>query len=351
MAALLVVYDHLVGMWLQWRKVEFAPASFMQRWVFEPLHVMQHGGALGVALFFLLSGFVISLAAQHETRWVFVRRRFLRIYPPLWASILFILLLFAVLRTGLALADHGLLSHIFVPIGLQTAPDIWHVLGSLSLLNYLLGWPPINGVAWTLIIEMLFYLWVALCLPLWQRWPRLALGLSCLALAILQRNAHAGAHVFLLSVNGVYAGYLLLGATWYFWWSGRIGRFFFGVISLVLWGLFLHGVGAIVAQPPFTLSDYAISYAFAWLLFAWVLSLHQRWKPARPWLWLGQISYSLYLYHGAVGLVFLDLLQPTLGFPSALLAALTLAFLLSYTAWRWIELPSQQLGHRLRPSD
>lgn len=345
-AATLVVYDHLVGMWLGWAKVRFLPAELLQRWVFGPLHLMQHGGALGVALFFLLSGFVISLAAQRERAAVFTLRRLLRIYPPLWASIAFIFALYGLLR--LAQPETGLWQHLFVPAGLRSVPDVPHVLASMSLLNYLVAWPPINGVAWTLIIEMLFYLWVALLIVPWRRWPRMALTISGLALALLQWQAHASATVFLLAVNGVYVSYLLLGACWYFLWSGRIGWPSFATFSLLLWLLFLRGIDQIVAQPPFTFTDYAVSYAFAWVLFGFVLHLHQRWQPGLHWLMLGKISYSLYLYHGALGLITLDLLTPALGFPLALLATLTIVLIVSYVAWRLIELPSQKLAHRVK---
>jgi peptidoglycan/LPS O-acetylase OafA/YrhL len=222
-AAPMVVYDHLVGMWLEQHGRSWRPALWMQRWVFDPFHLMMHGGGLAVAMFFVISGFVIVYVAQRESRREFATRRVFRIFPPLWTSMLLLVAAYVVT----SLSGHGAWAET---LGLQrifSQANPWpDTLAAMTLANYLLGTPAINGVAWTLTIEVLFYSCVLLLLPLLKSRPRVALALAWTGLAALQYVAHASAFVFLLAVNGVYVTFLFLGTLIYLRWSGRVGNLF-----------------------------------------------------------------------------------------------------------------------------
>jgi peptidoglycan/LPS O-acetylase OafA/YrhL len=342
-AALIVVYDHLVGMWLARSGNTWAPAQWADRWLFDPLRLMMHGGGMAVAVFFLVSGFIILHVAQRETRREFVIKRLLRIFPPLWLSIL---LLLAVYGTTLTLSGNPGVRGLALE-GVLAQPNPWpDILAALTLSNYLLGTPPINGVAWTLIIEMLFYAFVALLLPQLKARPRTAICLAFGLLALLQWQAHSHAVVFLLAVNGVYVSYLFLGSLIWLRWAGRIGNGFFLAGSLAFMGLFLRGVRMIVLQPPYTLADYGISYALAWLIFVAVLLLNNKLHLGTVSAFFSRISYSLYLNHGGLGLLALTLLYPQLGYPAALALTFPLVVAISAASWRWVEAPSQRLARR-----
>ncbi len=340
-AALMVVYDHLVGVWLHKNEVAWLPAVIADRWIFDPLRLMMHGGGLAVAMFFLVSGFVIVLVAQRESHWQFAVRRVMRIFPPLWASILLLLLVYA----GMTLAgvSPSLGTHPVEQV-LQLSNPWPSIAGAMSLVNYLLGTPIINSVAWTLAIEMLFYIAVALLLPLLRTRPHTALVVAFVALALLQvaRSAHPA--LFRLAVNAVYVNFLFLGSLLYFRWAGRIGNWAFAVGTLAFWGLFLSGIATVVAQPPLQLADYGVSYAYAWLAFVVLLLLNDRMRLDRVTLFFSRISFSLYLNHGEIGLLLLSVLFPFLGYPMSLLVTFVLVVALSAASWRWVELPSQQLA-------
>ena len=342
-AALIVVYDHLVGMWLERNHIAWPPSQFADRWIFEPLHIMTHGGGLAVAMFFMVSGFVIVYVAQRETRRAFTIRRVLRIYPPLWASMA---LLLAVYVPVLAWSDDpGLRGYALQEVLAQPNP-LRHILTAMTLGNYLVGTPPVNGVAWTLIIEVLFYALVALLLPLLKSRPRTAICVAFGVLAMLQAVRGANTVVFLLAVNGVSVSYMFLGSLVYFRWTGRIGSAFFVFGSVAFWALFLHGTRVIMLQPPYTLADYGVSYALAWLAFVVFLLLDNKLRLGRISMFFSRISYSLYLNHGGLGLLALTLLYPRLGYPAALAITIPLVVGISAASYRWVEAPSQGLARR-----
>ncbi|MBK9117538.1 MAG: acyltransferase [Betaproteobacteria bacterium] len=343
-AALLVVYDHFVGIWPARNGVAVPAGALLERWVFEPLHVMQHGGAFGVALFFMVSGFIIVHVAQRESRRTFAVRRALRIYPPLWTSMALLLAVFAI---ALAASDApGLRGFQINDVLAQANPWPW-VLAAATLGNYLIGTPAVNGVAWTLVIEVLFYATVLLLLPLLKARPRTAIVAAFAGLAALQAVARTHAFVFLLAVNGVYVTYLFLGSLVWLRWSGRVGNGFFVVATAAFWGLFVWGVAKLALQPPWTLSEYGVSYALAWLAFVGLLLCDRQIRVPRVPLFFSRISYSLYLNHGGLGMVALTLLYPHTGYPAALALTFAAVVAISAASYRWVELPSQRLARRL----
>lgn len=343
-AALLVVYDHFLGIWPERNGVAFAPAQMMERWVFQPLSLMQHGGAFAVALFFMVSGFIIVCVGLRESRRTFAIRRALRIYPPLWLSIAFLLAAFI---PALALSDAPGLRGFQINQVLAQDNPVPYVLAAMSLVNYLIGTPAVNGVAWTLIIEVLFYLAILALLPLLRARPRFAIAVAFAGLVLLQVFAKANSVVFLVAVNGVYVSYLFLGTLVYLRWAQRIGSAFFVVGTAAFWALFLHGVDRYVAQPPWTLAGYGVSYAFAWFAFIALLLVdrHVRLDPVTAFF--SKISYSLYLNHGGLGILGLTLLAPRLGYPLALVVTFAAVVAISALSYRIAELPSQRLARRL----
>jgi exopolysaccharide production protein ExoZ len=102
------------------------------------------GGAIGVDIFFVISGFIILYVSQNRpdmTRYDFVRSRFWRIFPPYWAILS--LYIFAAIALAVILGDStGIpeLSSVFVSYLLIPYPD--HII----------------ILAWTLSLEILFYI-------------------------------------------------------------------------------------------------------------------------------------------------------------------------------------------------
>jgi peptidoglycan/LPS O-acetylase OafA/YrhL len=342
-AALLVVYDHLVGSWLEQNRLTWRPARLIEEWVFGPMRVMMHGGGFAVALFFLVSGFVIVYVAQRETVRQFTTRRVLRIFPPLWVSMAVLAAVSWLVQTRST--EAGLQGYASQPI--LDHPSWRHLLAAMTLTNYLFDTPQINGVAWTLLIEVLFYTFIALLLPLVQRRPVVALCAAFACLVLLQVESRRSSFVFLLNVNGVYVTFLFLGSLVYFRWAKRIDRFTFVVGTLAFAWLFFRGVKDPVAQPPYEPAGYAVSYGLAWVVFVTLVLFDSRLRPGRISMFFSRISYSLYLNHGGLGLIFITFLYPRVGYPGALYITFPVVVALSAMSFRWVEQPSQRLARRL----
>lgn len=344
LAALLVAWDHLFNIWPQRNGIVLHPVGFVERWVMTPLGLMQHGGAFAVALFFMVSGFIIVAVGMRESARTFAIRRALRIYPPLWVSIALLLVVFPL---GIALTGlPGLTGYEINKVIAMDNP--WpSILLAMSLANYLVGTPAVNGVAWTLIVELLFYVAVLALLPLLRTRPRAAIVAAFVFFAALQLVAKVHWAVFLFAVNCVYVTFLFLGTLVYLRYSQRIGNAFFVAFTALFWALFVVGVERHVAQPPWTVTGYGVSYAFAWIVFVALLLVdrHVRLGPVTGFF--SRISYSFYLNHGGLGFAALTLLVPSLGFPVSLAVTLVAVTAVSAASYRYVELPSQRLARRL----
>jgi len=132
-AALLVVLDHAGYMVREDRY--FGQDAFGG--VLLNLHV-------GVDFFFVLSGFIISTvhwgdAGRRDRLWHYAKRRFMRIFPPYWIVLTFVVATYA-LSPQLGVARQHEWPNVVASYVLFPMPD-----------------QPVLGVAWTLVFEMAFY--------------------------------------------------------------------------------------------------------------------------------------------------------------------------------------------------
>lgn len=260
--------------------------------------------ATGMAIFFTLSGFLITrFLFDRPQVGPFLIRRLFRILPLAWLAI-FILYWF---YPGNGDQVRLLVANLFFYANLPPFP----------LLNG-------GGHLWSLCVEMQFYVGAALLVACGGR--RALLALPMLAIIVTAMRIAAGARISIVSWYRV--DEILAGATLAIVYFGHFGDrprqwlmrypLWLAVIVAILCCFFL--------QTPLA---YGRPYAIAALVGATLLrspAWFQRAMSSRPALYIAEISYAVYVIHGMLGATWLGsggLVEKYLKRP--LLAAATLA--------------------------
>jgi peptidoglycan/LPS O-acetylase OafA/YrhL len=96
-------------------------------------------------------------------------------------------------------------------------------------------------------------------------------------------------------------------------------------------------------SDPFTFWGATIAWSLAYVFFFGAFALRQERFP-RPFLWLGRVSYSLYLMHPLLVVLVVHWTDR----PLAFLFVAVVSLLLANTTYKYIELPFQDLGRRMQ---
>jgi peptidoglycan/LPS O-acetylase OafA/YrhL len=88
-------------------------------------------------------------------------------------------------------------------------------------------------------------------------------------------------------------------------------------------------------------NSYMVSFAYAFFVFVVGLMLEAAIRIPRFISFSSDVSYSLYLFHGVVGFLVLDILTPQVNLTIAIAAAFAVGMGTAYVSYRWIERPSQ----------
>jgi peptidoglycan/LPS O-acetylase OafA/YrhL len=292
-------------------------------------------GPFGVAVFFLISGFVIPFSLEQKGGLRFLLARFFRIFPTYFASL------------ALSMAALSLASRYW---GTAFTHSAGAIAANGLLVNNLLGIPSIDPINWTLSIEIKFYLLAAVCGPLFMRRGfagmalLLALGLG--ATALVRHFGALGAASAALTMELNYVMFMLAGVVFYQHISGVISHLGLALRSATILAAFAlnWSIGPQSGQFP-EITGY---YLYAWLAFCAAYYARGWFRPVRLLDFLADISYPLYITHSLIGFVLLKVfVHNGLPFPLAALAVLALVIALSWALHVAVEMPSNRFGKRL----
>jgi peptidoglycan/LPS O-acetylase OafA/YrhL len=311
------------------------------RWLF--FHLPVTPSHLGVALFFLISGFVIPFSFQRQRAPSFLVARFFRLWPSYACGL------------GITVASLWLTACWF---GRPYALPVRAVMAHLLMLRDILGQPSLDGIVWTLEIEAKFYLVCAL-LAFWLRRgriePLIAIGLGCLLLTLFTTpvsptlvNAHPRRYAFLciLQLHTVMIPFMLIGTVFHYHYRGHLS----GREAVLLGGLLL---ACVLGQWPIgVLGDIRQSgipnYLLALGLFTACYRLRDRLASWRMLERLADMSYPLYVIHAFVGYCYMRIFVSVYDRPVlALGSCLVVVLILAYGIHRLIEAPCNALGKKL----
>lgn len=324
LAALAVVVFHYV---------HFAPpGSRPLEHLLWPIYTF---GASAVPLFFMLSGVIFfavyadKIASQRIEWREFLVLRLSRLYPLHLASLLVV--------AALQLTIYDWFGTYFV----YKLNDLQHFLYNLALVQF--GWFPtgfsFNGPSWSIAIEAglyaLFFVFIKFC--------------GCATLPIVITAAVATGMLAVPAIS----------------WYAPFHPFFLKGISCFFIGGCIHALAS--SSIPQRYIDFAITslvisggVAMIWLSPEWGLemlmfpalllgALRSQWVATifdgTILRWLGDVSYSLYMWHFTVQLIFYllsrTLLYINFGSPLTLAAYLLASFALATVSYYCLELPAK----------
>ncbi len=300
-------------------------------------------GYFGVYLFFIISGYVVLLSAQGKTLSQFFTSRVMRLYPAYWVACTFT---FAVVRLfGPAVNAPG-----WSPI---LAAPLRGYLYNMTMLHHFFGVADLDGVYWTLSIELVFYFLVALLIAF--RWlPHLPLVLAgWLAYCAFMGPVDNGSPFALLLFPRV-APFFIAGMAFYLLQTSQAPRWqryglllFTYLLALRATRAELHNLAPMYRQL-FSLPVALLLITSFFAVFLLIAQRRLRLRPAAWVAWAGALTYPIYLLHHNVGYVVLQRLGGQVNKYVLLAGMLAVVLALAYLVHVLVERRfSKMLGQRL----
>jgi len=301
-------------------------------------------GFYAVQLFFIISGFVISLTLEKCNSWRdFAFSRMSRLFPAYWTAVT-LMVAVEILVFGKTLWIGGYVTN-------------------MTMLQEFIGFPNLDNVFWTLTVELAFYaimgaIFAAGLLPRIELLAAIWLAVACLWSLVEQYlgfGLPASLPRFLILRH---VPFFVAGIAFY-----RIAAGGLTPPRLALILAALAAAGWIDAIPD-TYAPAAVGWidalqrmgiaAILFALFGLAVAGKLRFAVSPVTLWLGACSYPLYLSHRNLGFSTLDRLHE-LGVPVWLLFTMTLvgALILAAALTTLVERPALRAlrrWYRTRPS-
>jgi peptidoglycan/LPS O-acetylase OafA/YrhL len=276
-------------------------------------------GPLGVALFFLISGFVIPFAFERQTRLQFAVGRFFRIWPTYFFGFLLVV-------TAVVAGAHFM--HSGVPFDLRSV-----LLHSVAGLREPIGVAPIDGIVWTLEVEIKFYIVAMLIAPL-LRSLSMSTYIAPLLVLVLARFG-------ILSQAAPYLIWMFIGTAFHFRYREALSN---AETVAIVGGL---TTAAWLASAPEIAPVYP-SYAAALAIFTLAMICKDRIPQLRPISWLAKISYPLYVVHALAGYALMSVLANCgFGANATTISAFIAAMISASALHALVETPSHKWGRAL----
>ena len=308
-------------------------------------------GHAAVILFFVLSGYVLTLPmlrGRQPVYWYYLVKRICRIYLPYAAAVAGAMLL----ASALSARKIPELSESFgrswtVPLTRQHIVEHAILIRGFDMMAF-------NGVIWSLVHEMR----ISIVFPLFalfivrMRWWWCLAGAICLSLfglygvrlywrlSFLQEYRLTFHYTALFVLGGILAKYRL-----------RLTAFMKALSPNIRFGLVALGCVLYTAEGfhPAARGNGWLLHPFEYLIAIGasifiVYAVNATWLRAKVLVWLGRVSYSLYLWHSPVMLATIHIGYAYLPLWVLFVSSIGLGILVSGVMHRIVEVPATQLA-------
>ncbi len=314
------------------------PGSTLLGWISFPT---LNYGPFGVAIFFLISGFVIPFSLAKASPLEFIISRVLRIYPTyIFASMV------ALTFVWISSQYWGTTFHI----------DFNTLIRNLALIHSNTYYSTIDLVNWSLCVELKFYLVSALLYKAIRKGLMIhtvLFSLAVLAFTVAVPPALSPVHfsTFDLSIESIKTElmlvvYMFIGTCFYHCYVRNISP-----IKAVVYGVILLSI--CLACWPYTewksgIPYVPLNYIYGLVFFTAAYNLRHYFRPFRPVDFIAKISYPLYIIHSLVGYSLMRMaLDLGLSFKASAVLSFIIVILISYLLHITIETHTAHAGRKM----
>lgn len=286
-------------------------------------------GFLGVDFFFIISGFVISLSIKHNSIYKFIVSRFTRLYPIYWVSV--ILTFLVVIYFGAP----------------RYYADFRQFIFNLTMFQNYVGIRPIDGVYWTLFVEMKFYIFIVGTFLLINKIKKIDIEYVLIIWLVLTIFYIPFSDVILFKKISNYlildwSSYFIAGMIFYQIYKNGISKkyviFLFITFMISLYFSIMR-LDYFVNNFQTTFSPYVIGliiFTF-YILMYMVTTNKMNYLNSPKLIQLGMLTYPLYLIHQNIGFIIFNNLHYNVNKYLLLLFTILLMLTLSYVLSRFYE--------------
>ena len=298
-------------------------------------------GTLGVSLFFMLSGFLVSRSwLMNPSAEVFVVSRFLRIAPGLLFSTLLTTFLIGPAVTSQSLDKYFANTQTYEFLNNIFLFPIHYNLPGVFANNPLQG--AVNGSLWSLPVEVLMYATViilGLTRVLKSRYLLLSFTVACALLEVFVLSKPQFSQRVELTVlvgpAAKMAVFFLCGACFHAFRANIKRDWRMACVAGLLWFFSFN-------SPFLTATGYlALPYLFFFLATLYVPTL-------RNFAKFGDFSYGLYVFAFPVQQSLIHFLGPHLSVATLFSCSFVVTLLFSVISWHLVESPALRLKSRVR---
>lgn len=285
-------------------------------------------GKICVVAFFLISGYVIPYSLFNKDLGQFAISRFFRLYPAYWVSIL-------------------------VSIIVLGFPPLLQLLTNITMLQKFVGQQDIIGVFWTLQIELIFYCICALLFYsglLFNETAILRAFYLLLVFSFILAGVRFATDIKLPVVVPLGLAVMFLGLLYrrYEKKEGTLdGKKMLNIFAVFV--ILLLPISFMAYNKDYGFGEkwykYFVSYSVALLIF--VAFSKYKWHT-KTLVYLGAISYSLYLLHPVIGMDLVDIIKKQyitdLSPANCILLFFVFSFGAAMLSYHFVEKPSVTIG-------
>lgn len=280
-------------------------------------------GYLGVEFFFMISGFVILMTAEKGNLKYFVISRIVRLYPAFWVACT-LTFIFSILW-GAAIYKITFIEYII----------------NMTMLGGFVGVKPVDGVYWSLLVEIRFYVLIGVVIVLGQMKKIEWLMFLWLVISIIIELKYSSSILRQILITK-YTAYFVAGAVFFKIWQDKLSVSRVLVIVLCyIFALFLSVKFSLKQVDKYNV-DFnvfiiiGIMSLFFFLMFLTSIKKFGSFNKVN-WVFLGSLTYPLYLIHQNIGYIIFNNLSDYINIHILFWGVIMIMLVVSWLIYKEVE--------------